>query len=93
MSLSGPVAIPVGVDVNVLVTAAAARKLAVPVMASPPATSGNPAADSLGVIVNAAEFARWLCPHIVGETYRVLLDVLKWTRTRADIRRRSCGCG
>lgn len=52
---------------------------------SPPPTSGNPAADSLGVIVDAAEFALWLSPHILDETRRVLVHVLNWEPHQADV--------
>src|ERR1019366_2410079 len=40
-------------------------------------TSGNPSADCLGVVNDAAEFALWLSPHILANTGRVLATVLK----------------
>ena len=78
MSLPGPVAIPVVFDVNVLVAAGAGGNSPFRSWPSPPPTSGNPAADSLGVIVDAAEFALWLSPHILQQTRRVLVEVLGW---------------
>ena len=78
MSFPGPVAVPVVFDVNVLVSAAAGGNSPFRSWPSPPPTSGNPAADSLGVIVDGAEFALWLSPHILKETGRVLADVLNW---------------
>ena len=33
---------------------------------APPPTSGNPSADCLGVINDAAEFALWLSPQILA---------------------------
>lgn len=84
MIAPGPAAIPVVFDVNVLVAAAAGGNSPFRSWPSPPPTSGNPAADSLGVIVDAAEFALWLSPHIINETSRVLKDVLKWDAAEAD---------
>lgn len=78
MSVPGPSPIPVVFDVNVLVSAAAGGNSPFRSWPSPPPTSGNPAADSLGVIVDAAEFALWLSPHILGETVRVVVEVLGW---------------
>jgi len=78
VSLPGPVAIPVVFDVNVLVAAGAGGNSPFRSWPSPPPTSGNPAADSLGVIVDAAEFALWLSPHIIEQTRRVLVEVLRW---------------
>ncbi|MGQ0466300.1 MAG: PIN domain-containing protein [Sporichthyaceae bacterium] len=78
MKVPGPSPIPVVFDVNVLVGAAAGGNSPFRSWPSPPPTSGNPAADSLGVIVDAAEFALWISPHILGETVRVLVEVLAW---------------
>ena len=78
MSLPGPVAIPVVFDVNVLVAAGAGGNSPFRSWPSPPPTSGNPAADSLGVIVYAAEFALWLSPHILEQTRHVLVEALGW---------------
>jgi predicted nucleic acid-binding protein len=89
VSLPGPVAIPVVFDVNVLVAAGAGGNSPFRSWPSPPPTSGNPAADSLGVIVDAAEFALWLSPHILQQTRRVLVEVLRWesdmARAFADV--------
>jgi len=84
VSLPGPVAIPVVLDVNVLVAAGAGGNSPFRSWPSPPPTSGNPAADSLGVIVDAAEFALWLSPHILEQTRRVLVEVLRWETDMAQ---------
>jgi predicted nucleic acid-binding protein len=88
VSLPGPVAIPVVFDVNVLVAAGAGGNSPFRSWPSPPPTSGNPAADSLGVIVDAAEFALWVSPHILQQTRRVLVEVLGW---EADMARAFAG--
>jgi predicted nucleic acid-binding protein len=84
MSLPGPVPTPVIFDVNVLVLAIAAGDSPFRSWPSPPPTSGNPSADCLGVINDAAEFALWLSPHILMNTARVLADVLKMTREETE---------
>lgn len=77
MTLPGPEPIPVVYDVNVLVTAAVIGNSPYRSWPSPPPVSGNPAADCLGVVNDAAEFGLWLCPHVLANTDRVLRDVLK----------------
>jgi hypothetical protein len=64
------------VDVNVLVLAVAVGESPFRSWPSPP-TSGNPIADCLGVVNDAAQFALWLSPHILASTGRVLATVLK----------------
>ena len=76
MTLPGPVATPVIFDVNVLVQAIASGNSPYQSWPSPPPTSGNPFADSLGIINDAAEFALWLSPHILDNTVRVLAAVV-----------------
>jgi predicted nucleic acid-binding protein len=65
-------------DVNVLVSAVAGGNSPFRSWPSPPPVSGNPAADCVGVIVDAAEFALWLSPHILANIDRVLAEFLKW---------------
>ena len=65
MSSLEPVPAAVVYDVNVLVTAAASGNSPFRSWPSPPPVSGNASADCLGVIVDAAEFALWLSPHII----------------------------
>jgi predicted nucleic acid-binding protein len=65
-------------DVNVLVTAAASGNSPFRSWPSPPPVSGNPSADCVGIIVDAAEFALWLSPHILSNVDRVLRDLFKW---------------
>lgn len=76
--------IPVVFDVNVLVSAGAGGNSPFRSWPSPPPLSGNPSADSVGVIVDGAEFSLWLSPHILDETARVLLEVLGWDPTPAE---------
>lgn len=76
MNLPGPVATPVVFDVNVLVQAIASGNSPYIFWPSPPPTSGNPFADCLGVVNDAAEFALWLSPHILNNTTRVLVAVV-----------------
>ncbi len=84
MSLPGPVSLPVVFDVNVLVLAIAAGESPFRGWPSPPPTSGNPSADCLGVINDAAEFALWLSPHILVNTGRVLATVVKMPDDEID---------
>ena len=84
MTLPGPAAIPVVFDVNVLVQAIATGNSPYLSWPSPPPTSGNPFADCLGVINDAAEFALWLSPHLLGNTTRVLTAVVGTPKEEAD---------
>lgn len=84
MTLPGPVATPVVFDVNVLVQAIASGNSPYLSWPSPPPTSGNPFADSLGIINDAAEFALWLSPHILDNTIRVLMTVVGTPKEEAD---------
>jgi predicted nucleic acid-binding protein len=80
VNLSTPT--PVVYDVNVLVGAVAGGNSPFRSWPSPPPTSGNPFADCLGIIVDAAEFGLWLSPHILTNTGRVLIEGLKWPEDR-----------
>jgi predicted nucleic acid-binding protein len=71
-------------DVNVLVSAIAAGNSPFRSWPSPPPTSGNACADAVGIIVDAAEFALWLSPHILDNVSRILEDLFKWESSRAD---------
>ena len=84
MTLPGPAAIPVVFDVNVLVQAIATGNSPYQSWPSPPPTSGNPFADCLGVVNDAAEFALWLSPHILDNTIRVLMTVVGTPKEEAD---------
>ncbi len=84
MTLPGPVALPVVFDVNVLVQAVASGNSPYGSWPSPPPTSGNPFADCLGVINDAAEFALWLSPHILDNTTRVLNTVVGTPKEESD---------
>lgn len=84
MTLPGPVATPVVFDVNVLVQAIATGNSPYLSLPSPPPTSGNPFADCLGIINDAAEFALWLSPHILDNTVRVLSAVVGTPKDEAE---------
>jgi predicted nucleic acid-binding protein len=84
VTLPGPVATPVVFDVNVLVQAIASGNSPYLSWPSPPPTSGNPFADALGVINDAAEFALWLSPHILDNTTRVLASVVGTPKEELD---------
>ena len=71
MSPVEPVPTAVVYDVNELVTAVASGNSPFRSWPSPPPTSGNPCADCVGIIVDAAEFALWLSPHILANIRRV----------------------
>jgi hypothetical protein len=71
-------------DVTVLVLAVAVGESPFRSWPSPPPTSGNPSADCLGVVNDAAEFALWLSPHILANTGRVLATVLKTPDEEVD---------
>jgi predicted nucleic acid-binding protein len=51
---------------------------------SPPPVSGNPSADCLGIIVDAAEFALWLSSHITANVDRILRELFKWAPPEID---------
>lgn len=85
MSLPGPVPIPVVFDVNVLVRAVVVGNSPFLSWPSPPPRSGNPCADCVGVINDAAEWCLWLSPHILDNTTRVLREVAKWPEDDTDL--------
>ncbi len=84
MNLPGPVATPVVFDVNVLVQAIAMGNSPYISWPSPPPVSGNPFADCLGIINDAAELALWLSPHVLENTARVLTAVVGTPKDEAD---------
>jgi predicted nucleic acid-binding protein len=63
---------PVAVDVNVLVAAVAGGNDAFYSWPSPPPVRGNHAANVIGILNDAREFALYLSPHILVNTVRVL---------------------
>lgn len=76
--------VPLVYDVNVLVGAVAGGNSPFRSWPFPPPTSGNPFADCLGVVVDAAEFGLWLSPHIMNNTARVVSEGLKWDSDRME---------
>jgi len=78
------VATSVVYDVNLLVTAAAGGNSPFRSWPSPPPVSGNPSADCVGIIVDAAEFSLWLSPHITANIERVLTELFKWDSPETD---------
>jgi predicted nucleic acid-binding protein len=79
-----PVPSAVVYDINVLVTAAASGNSPFRSWPSPPPVSGNPSADCVGIIVDAAEFGLWLSPHILANVDRILCDLFKWAQPVTD---------
>ncbi len=71
-------------DINVLVTAAAGGNSPFRSWPSPPPVSGNASADCVGIIVDAAELALWLSPHITANVDRILCDLFKWAEPEID---------
>jgi predicted nucleic acid-binding protein len=53
---------------------------------SPPPVSDSPAADCVGIINDAQEFALFLSPHVLGNVLRVLTDPdgFHWSTERAE---------
>jgi len=84
MSHAEPIPTCVVFDVNVLVTAVASCNSPFRSWPSPPPTSGNACADCVGIIVDAAEFALWLSPHILGNFRLVLEGLFKWESPQVD---------
>ncbi|MFN2462271.1 MAG: putative toxin-antitoxin system toxin component, PIN family [Candidatus Dormibacteria bacterium] len=73
------------VDINVLVDAVTGQESEATFESwpSPPPVRGDPAANTLGVLNDAREFALWLSPHILDGTDRVLREYFGWSATRA----------
>lgn len=80
-----PVPAAVVYDINLLVTAVAGGNSPFRSWPSPPPVSGNPSADCVGIIVDAAEFSLWLSPHILDNVHRVLTELLKWEQMPAEM--------
>lgn len=79
---------PVVVDVNVLVGAVAGGNDVFHSWPSPPPARGNPAANVVGILNDAREFALFLSPHILVNLVRVLTGVppagYGWSESRAQ---------
>lgn len=79
---------PVVVDVNVLVAAVAGGNDPFLSWPSPPPVRGNPAANVIGILNDAREFALFLSPHILVNTVRVLTgtppDGFGWSADQAE---------
>ena len=91
MSSLEPVPAAVVYDINVLVTAAASGNSPFRSWPSPPPVSGNASADCLGIVVDAAEFALWLSPHIITNIDRILAQLFKWAQPQIDAYLRAVG--
>jgi predicted nucleic acid-binding protein len=77
--------VAVVVDINVLVDAITGQgpDATFESWPSPPPVRGDPAANAIGVLNDAREFALWLSPHILRGTGRVLREHFGWSRVRA----------
>ena len=73
---------PVTFDVNVLVEAVAGGPRAFWAWPSPPPLEGNLAANCVGIVNDAQEFALFPSPHIIANLLRVLAE-LDWSEERA----------
>ncbi len=71
-------------DVQILVNAPLLRSSAFRSWPSPPPVSGNPAADCIGIVNDAAEFGLWLSPHVLRNTHRVLTEAYHWAAEVAE---------
>ncbi len=67
--------VPVVLDVNVLVQAVVSGQSQFLTWPTLPPSTVNPAADCVGVMNDAREFALWLSPHILANTARVLAEL------------------
>lgn len=77
--------VPVTLDVNVFVAAVATGHDDFASWPSPPPVRGNYAANVVGVMNDAREYALWLSPHILRNVVRVLTDAegFGWTADAA----------
>lgn len=79
---------PVTVDVNVLVRAVVGGNDDFRSWPSPPPVRGNPAADVVGILNDAREFALFLTEHVLTNVVRVLVglppDGYGWEVRRAE---------
>ena len=79
---------PVTADVNVLVAAVAGGHDAFRSWPSPPPVRGNPAANVIGILNDAREFALFTSEHILANTVRVLCgappDGYGWAAGKAE---------
>lgn len=73
-------------DINVLVQAVTGQEAdaAFESWPSPPPLRGDPAANCVGVLNDAREFALWLSPHLLDGTGRVLREFYGWSAARTD---------
>jgi predicted nucleic acid-binding protein len=81
------VTVAVTFDVNVLVGAVARGNASFWSWPSPPPTGADPAAECVGIINDAEEFALWLSPHILTNLARVLADATSgfgWPPSRVE---------
>lgn len=75
---------PVVLDINVLVAAVVDPDpdATFESWPSPPPLRGDPAANALGVLNDAIEFALWLSPRVLDGTLRVLREFFRWSDPR-----------
>ena len=71
-------------DVNALVGAAIGGNSPYRSWPSPPPVSGNAYADCIGIANDAAEFALWLSPHLLGTAGYVLQNTFKWEAAQVE---------
>ncbi|MGH3470943.1 MAG: hypothetical protein ACRDPG_02705 [Nocardioidaceae bacterium] len=71
-------------DVMVLVRAVVANESSFEEWPSPPPRKANAAAECVGIINDAEEFALWVSPHILRNTVRVLVEEFGWAPDQAE---------
>lgn len=77
---------PVTFDVNVLVRAVVEGNTTFQAWPSPPPTGPFPAAECVGIVNDAREFALWLSPHVLRNVIHTLTDPdgYRWPPERAE---------
>ncbi len=77
---------PVTFDVNLLVGAVVSGNTVFWSWPSPPPVTHHSAADCVGIVNDAQEFALWLSPHVIGNVLRVLIDPdgFRWPVEKAE---------
>ncbi len=78
--------LPVTFDINVLIRAVVEWNNTFHSWPSPPPVGPFPAADCVGIVNDAEEFAPWLSPHVLRNVIRVLTssDGYRWPLEQAE---------
>ena len=71
-------------DVMVLVRAVITNRSSFEEWPSPPPRSASAAAECLGIVNDAEEFALWVSQHILRNVLRVLVEIFGWAPDQAE---------